>query len=425
MENQKGKSIWIIDHYSSEPKYGGISRQYDFAVELSKRGYHVTVLSSGFSHYTHTYIGDSKDKEYYISKVSDSVHYVYLHTKAYETNGGIGRIKNMFSFRSAVAKHYREIAEKLGKPDVVEGASIHPLAWIAAYKVAKHFNVRFVAEVRDLWPEMWLLNKEKKPYDPMVLFFGIIEKWAYRKADRIIYSMLYGDKYICDKLGFPREKVALIGQPLDCARFDDFAQTKAELLPQDVQAFMQNAFLCVFTGYYKEYEGVYVMLEAAKLLMERGIDAKFLFLGSGQEAEGMQAYATEHALKNVMVGGRISKEAIPALLRKADICLAHCAAKGSGESFKYGISKNKVNEYLYSGACILYGRADENDPVAASGAGYVIKPFSAVGFADRIEDVYNMSKSEREAFGKHGKQYIHENHETSILADKLLEVFFG
>ena len=30
------KNIWIIDHYSSEPKYGGIQRQYDFAVELSQ-----------------------------------------------------------------------------------------------------------------------------------------------------------------------------------------------------------------------------------------------------------------------------------------------------------------------------------------------------------------------------------------------------
>ena len=29
------KNIWIIDHYSSEPQYGGISRQYDFAMELA------------------------------------------------------------------------------------------------------------------------------------------------------------------------------------------------------------------------------------------------------------------------------------------------------------------------------------------------------------------------------------------------------
>lgn len=42
------KTIWIIDHYSSEPQYGGISRQYDFACELSKRGYNAVVISSAF-----------------------------------------------------------------------------------------------------------------------------------------------------------------------------------------------------------------------------------------------------------------------------------------------------------------------------------------------------------------------------------------
>lgn len=418
------KTIWIIDHYSSEPKYGGISRQYDFVTQLSQQGYKVIILSSGFSHYTHSYIGDSNKNNYFISKIMDKSYYAYLHTTSYDINAGVGRIKNMFSFMLAVQKQYKAIAAELGVPDVVEGASVHPLAWIAAHKIAKHYNVRYVVEVRDLWPEMWLLNNEKKPYDPMVLFFGTIEKWAYKKADKIIYSMIYGDKYICDKLGFPRSKVALIGQPLDCKRYDGYAISKFDLLPDDVKCFVKDSFLCVFTGYYMEYEGIYVMLEAAKMLKERGIPAKFLFLGSGKEADGMRKYAEENGLKNIMVGGRVSKEAIPALLRRANVCLAHCAAKGSSESFKYGISKNKVNEYLYSGACVIYGRADANDPVATSGAGYVIEPFSPEQFADKIEAVYKMNDEDRQVFGVNGKKYIHENHETSVLTRKLLDVLF-
>lgn len=420
----KAKTIWIIDHYSSEPRYGGISRQYDFAIELSRRGYKTVVLSSGFSHYTHSYIGDCDKKDYITSKIADNAYYVYLHTESYTTNRGVGRIRNMVSFMLAVKRNYKAIAAELGVPDVVEGASIHPLTWIATYKVAKKYKVRYIVEVRDLWPEMWLLNKEKKPYDPMVLLFGAIEKWAYKRADRIIYSMLYGDKYICDKLGFPRDKVTLIGQPLDCKRYDEFAETKYNLIPDDVKTFIGDSFLCIFTGYYVEYEGVYVMLAAAKMLQERGIPIKMIFLGSGQEAKGMVAYANDNGLNNVMIGSRVNKETIPALLRRADICLAHCAAKGSKESFKYGISKNKVNEYLYSGACVIYGRADQNDPVLTSGAGYIIDPFSPKQLADKIETVYEMSNNERVQFGVNGRKYINENHSTGILADKLLNVLF-
>ncbi len=414
------KTIWIIDHYSSEPKYGGIQRQFDFANELSKRGYKTIIISSSFSHYSHSYIS----KENYVySQFADNGYYAYLHTTSYESNGGLGRVKNMFSFRSSVLKYYKEIEKVYGKPDVVVGASVHPLTWLAAYKIAKHYRVRFVAEVRDLWPEMWLLNGEKGKLDPMVIFFGTIEKMTYRRADKIIYSMLYGDKYICGKLGFSREKVALIGQPMDCERFDSNAEVKKAEVPDEIKVFTQNSFTCVFTGYFMEYEGVHVMLQAAKTFHDQGIPIKFLFIGSGKEEEKMRSYVMQNQLDNVLIHGRISKELIPAVLRSCDICLAHCATEGKGESFKYGISKNKVNEYLYSGRPVIYGRNDELDPVAKYGAGFVIEPFKPEQYVKRIQDIYDMSPERRAEYGENGKNYIVAFHRVDSLVDKLIEAY--
>ena len=71
------KTIWIIDHYSSEPKYGGISRQYDFAKELGKRGYRVVVISSSFCHFTHSYFSE---KRVFITRPGKNIFYVYLRT---------------------------------------------------------------------------------------------------------------------------------------------------------------------------------------------------------------------------------------------------------------------------------------------------------------------------------------------------------
>lgn len=414
------KTIWIIDHYSSEPKYGGIQRQFDFANELSKRGYRTVIISSAFSHYTHTYISE---EPCFISQFADNAYYAYLHTEFYEANGGLGRVKNMFSFMFAVGKYCDQIAEKLGKPDIVEGASVHPLAWIAAYQIAKKYNVKFVAEVRDLWPEMWLLNGEKGKLDPMVVFFGTIEKWAYKKADKIIYSMLYGDKYICGKLGFPKDKVALIGQPMDCERFDISAGEGKDKIPESIKDFIANSFTCVFTGYFMEYEGVHVMLEAAKTFQDKGMLIKFLFIGSGKEEGPMKKYAEENKLDNVLIHERISKELIPAILRSCNICLAHCATEGHEESFKYGISKNKVNEYLYSGNPVIYGRDDEQDPVAKYGAGYVVKPFQSDQFVRKIEEIYNMTSDKRSEFGKNGKEYIIKYHRVDSLVDQILTVY--
>ncbi len=426
--SQKNKSIWIIDHYSSEPKYGGISRQYDFARELGKRGYQVVVIASGFCHFTHSYISD---KDIKVSAAAENVHYIYLKTCSYTSNSGAGRAKNMIDFMNKVIRYESIIAKKYGKPDVVTGCSVHPLAWIAAYMAAQKYKARFVAEVRDFWPRVWVASGDKKPADPMVLFFGMVQQWAFRHADRIIYSMFHGDKYICGELGIPKSKAYLIGQPMDCKRFDSNC-AKADLLPEEIRAFMgirdqgeRKDFVCSFAGYYMTYEGVYVMLEAQKILERKGLPVKMVFVGSGQEKEGMQKYIASNSLKNVLVCDRIPKEAVPALLSHSDVCMAHLEVEGHKEVYKYGVSKNKVNEYLYSGACTLYGFLYQDDEVAESGGGIMFKPFHAGDLADKIEYIYSLPEYRRKQYGKRGRKYIREKHSVEVLADRMTEVLFG
>lgn len=425
---KKHKTIWIIDHYSSEPVYGGISRQYDFGRELGKRGYHVVVIASGYSHFTHSYISDQSLKA---SAAAANVRYIYLKTSSYSSNSGAKRAKNMADFMVKVLKYESRIAKKYGKPDTVTGCSVHPLAWVAAYMIAKKYRVRFVAEVRDFWPRVWVASGDKKPADPMVLFFEMIQRWSFGHADRIIYSMFHGDKYICSELGFPRSKAYLIGQPMDCERFDNNC-TKTDLLPEKIRNFMgigaekkRNSLICSFAGYYMIYEGVYVMLEAQKILEEKGLPVKMVFAGSGPEKEGMEQYIAAHSLKNVLVWDRIPKEAVPALLSHSDICMAHLEVKGHKEVYKYGVSKNKVNEYLYSGACTLYGFMYKDDEVAESGGGMMFQPYHPADLADKIEYLYRLPEHRRKQYGARGREYIRQTHSVEVLADRMTEVLFG
>lgn len=415
------ETIWIIDHYSSEPKYGGISRQYDFAMELGRKGYHVVVVASGYSHFTHSYISDEEILE---NELMPNVHYVYLKTSPYEENGGAKRAKNMIDFMFKVIKHESQIASKYGKPDVVNGCSVHPLAWVAAYHIAKKYRVRFCVEVRDFWPRIWVASGDKKPTDPMVVFFGLIQKWAYKKADRIIYSMYHGDKYICDELGYDRNKSYYIGQPMDCRRFDS-NKKKNSLLPEEISEFIKDGFICSFAGYYMVYEGVYVMLEAAKILKEKNLPIKMVFVGSGKEKDGMVQFADKNGLKNVLICDRIAKESVPALLSNSQICMAHLEVEGHKEVYKYGVSKNKVNEYLYSGACTLYGFLYKDDAVATSGGGLMFEPYDSVDLAEKIEYVYSMSSEDRAMYGVKGRKYIENSHSVEVLVEKLEKVMFG
>ena len=357
-----------------------------------------------------------------VTEINPKAHYVYLRTLDYQNNDSLRRgLGSTLSFVNAIKKHRNALAEKYGRPDVVVGCSIHPFAWIAAHSAAKHFNARFFAEVRDLWPASWIDNKGLSPNHPRALFFGWLEKWAYKRAEKIIYSMSKGDKYICDKLGFPREKVIWIDQPMFTEKFDENA-SKYNELPEEIRKFVGGSFLCVFTGFYKDYEGVYDMLEAAKILQDEKKPIKFVFLGTGDAKLRMVSYKVEYKLENTYIGDRISKELIPSLLRRADICLVQLAIKGNKNSYKYDASKNKINEYMYSDSVIIYGTYQRKHNVETCGAGFCIEPFCGKAFADTIKEVYGMTPAERKMYGDNAKKYILENNTLEKLTEKYIKL---
>ena len=411
-------NVWIIDHYSSEPQYGGISRQYDFAKGLSDEGVNVLVISSSFSHYSHEYISQ---KKVYTSAINTRANYAYLRTTSYDRNGGLKRILNTFSFVSSVKRNSKNLVKNFGAPDVVVGCSIHPFTWIAANWVAQKYDARFLVEVRDLWPANQIYDEGMSPYHPMALILGALERWAYNKAECVIYSMSRGDKYICDICQIPREKTLWLAQPMDCERFDANSKRYDEL-PQSIRTFIGESFICVFTGYYMEYEGVNEMLEAAAILKEKDLPIKFVFVGNGDEERKMKAFVKNNDLSNVFIGGRIQKDLVPALLKRAQICLAHLAVKGNPQSYQFDASKNKINEYMYSDSCIIYGTYVENQFVKTSGAGFTIEPYNAMQFATTIEKVYKMAPEQRKVFGENARKYVMANNTLDCLTQKYLTV---
>lgn len=327
----------------------------------------------------------------------------------------------MFSFLFMVLANERKMFSQYGKPDVVIGSSTHPLAWIAAEIISRKYGSIFCADVRDFWPRIWVVAGEKSKFNPMVIFFDLIQRHTFRKADRVLYTMDHGDGYICGELGFPKEKVYWIGQPVDCDRFDENKEKK-ERIPEEIREFIKDSFVCTFAGYYMTYEGVYVMLRAAKILKEKGLPIKMVFVGSGKEKEGMLQYANDNGLDNVLIYDRIDKEVVPALLSSSAICLAHLEIQNHKDVYKYGVSKNKIVEYLYSGACTVYGFSYDNE-VSESKGGFNFEPYNEKNLADVIEKVYGMPLEERTMIAKSGMEYIKRGHSVEIVAKKLESAF--
>ena len=147
------KNVWIMNHYAGNMLFDKGGRHYWFAKYLQRSGYHPIIFACNTKHNPGTEVFFDTDKlwEEHIAEEIETP-FVFVRSRLYHDNGK-ERILNMLSFYRNVMKAAKEYAKEHGKPDIIYASSVHPLTLVAGIKLAKHFGVKCICEVRDLWPE--------------------------------------------------------------------------------------------------------------------------------------------------------------------------------------------------------------------------------------------------------------------------------
>jgi len=407
------KRIWILNHHAS----GNGDRHDALANELAKLGVEVLVIASSFNHSEFNYRHSEKCV---IEKRNDHLSYAWLHTTPGYTGNGIKRIINMISYLQMVKQFSSKWWKHYGKPDIIIGSSVHPFAWEAAYWISKRTGAEFVAEVRDLWPLSLIEVQKVSPKHPLVLLFSILEKRAYCRAKKIITTMPYGYKYISDILGFPKEKIEWIPNGIDTEKVDNISKSIDIKLPNNLKMYLENNWCAVYTGSLVESECIDYILDSAKILQNRGNNIiKFAIIGDGHLKKQLIEEAQKQNLKNVVFFDRISKEQVAIVVSKAKVCLA---AVRNLPLYKYGLSMNKLSDYLYSGNPTIFV-CDVENVVKISGGGITLPYGDRELYADSIESVYSMSEDKKRTMTDKAREVIKKQYDTSSLAKQLLAIF--
>ncbi|QOR66330.1 glycosyltransferase family 4 protein [Cytobacillus suaedae] len=405
--------IWIINHYAT----GNGDRHDALASQLTKFGVEVLVIASSYNHFTQKYM---YQEDYAVEKRSDSLSYLWLRTTPKYTGNGIGRIFNMISFMRMVKKMSPSWIDKYGKPDIVMGSSVHPFTWEAAYWISNKTNADFYTEVRDLWPLSLIEVHGVSSKHPLVILFSYLEKRAYQRAKKIITTMPYANKYITDVLGFSADKIEWIPNSIDTEKVEKALRNKNIKLPSELEDYLTNNWCAVYTGSLVESECIDLILDSAKILQERGNSfIKFAIVGDGHLKKQLLEIAQKQNLGNVKFFDRISKEQVALVVNRSKVCLA---AVRNLALYKYGLSMNKLSDYLYSGNPTIFA-CDVQNVVKSSGGGINLPFGNAELYADSIETVFNMSEEQKRIMAIRGRETIKKQYDTSSLARKLIDIF--
>lgn len=402
-------TLWILNHYAISPDMSGGTRHFDLARELVKKGHEVTIFASGFDHHIRQYLKIKPGEKMRVEEY-DGVRFVWVNTLPYTKNDW-RRVLNMLSYGWRVLRCSRG----LSKPDAVIGSSMHPFAALAGWWLARRYKAKFIFEVRDLWPQTAVdMGAMKKNSLPAKLLYAW-EKFMYNKAKKIIVLLPYAKDYVASR-GINPEKVFWLPNGVNLERFDHPAPLEEGSEVAEVFEQYRDKFKVVYTGAHGPANGLEVIIHAASIFQDRNLGIHFFLIGDGPDKDRLISVAKEKRLNNVSFLPPVPKALVPSILEKADL-LVHTIKKM--EVLQYGMSPNKMYDYLASAKPIVTSIEAKNNPVEEANAGIAVEPENPEALAEAIVKIYDLPEEKRIELGKNGRQYVEQFYNIKNLATNL------
>ncbi len=266
--------LWIINQYAHTPNKPGLIRHFDLGKHLVKQGVETTIVNFSFDHYLRTSAIDdiSKMENKIQQTVYGGVTYITIPTFPYRDNASFGRIKNMYSFASQAFIEMK--AERHKKPDIILGSSMTLFAANAARKLARHFDVPFVFEVRALWPLTPIELGGYSKWHPFLLYLDYLGKKLAKSANLIITTAPLMKEYYKERFGLPDEKFLWITNGTDVEMFQ-----KAQNNSQNAEE--KKTFDIYYTGAHGFANGLDKILDQMHVIKERFPQVRLVLVGDG------------------------------------------------------------------------------------------------------------------------------------------------
>lgn len=408
------KTLWILNHYAQTPDGPGGTRHFTLAKNLLGNGWCTYIFAAGVDHFT----GKQRlnPKEDIRVDCIDGINFVWIRIPEYKGNG-FSRIAGMLYFMRGVMK-VRHLSS-IQRPDVVVGSSVHLLAGYAGERLARHFQVPFVFEVRDLWPQTLVDFRKLSKLNPLTRCLYALEKYLYKKAVLVITLMPGASRYI-ESRGISQEKVVWLPNGVDLNEFQvtGMNSTAVETLgakEAEVEsgggATDSGKFTLMYLGSHGEANGLEVLIRAWNLVLGRGYKGSLTLelVGDGPSKSGLMTLAKKLGMggTDIVFRPSVPKKRVPQIAQKADAFVL--LVKDLPMLYRYGISMNKIAEYMAMARPVIIASGAINNPIADSGCGVTAEPDNPSALADAIISLAQKSPVERQQMGENGVKYVRDN----------------
>jgi glycosyltransferase involved in cell wall biosynthesis len=377
----------------------------DIALELTKRGHEVTVLT-GLPNYPEGKIHESYGFFKRTKGNYQGVNVIRTWLIPRGKGGGIRLFLNYFSwaFFASIKALFLSFQKKF---DVILVHEPSPITQgFPAIVVKKIQKIPLHFWVLDLWPES--LTSAGGVNNKYVLsIFTKMVKYIYNNSDKILISSKGFKESILAK-GDYEEKLVYFPNWAE----DSILKGNLDYPIPD----LPKGFKIIFAGNIGVAQDVNSIIDASLILKEK-FDIHFVFIGDGRSKMQLENFVQENNLsQTVHFLGRFPIDAMKTFFNQADALLVSLK-----DELIFNVTvPAKLQAYLCTQKPILgmlngEGATMIND----ANCGLSVNAGDSNGLSEKILELYGMSKEERNILGANGFKYFEENFTMSRCIDNL------
>jgi glycosyltransferase involved in cell wall biosynthesis len=180
---------------------------------------------------------------------------------------------------------------------------------------------------------------------------------------------------------------------------------------------MKYKLLVGFAGSHGIANALDSLVDAAGLVRDEDAIG-FVLVGKGDEKPQLIRKSRGMGLENVLFLEEIEKAMVPSFLESMDVLYIGLR---NHPLFRFGVSPNKLFDYMMSGKPIIYAINSGNDPVDDAKCGVSCEPENPAAVVKAIIKIKEMPDESRLAMGEAGCNYVQKHHDYSVLARNYLE----
>lgn len=366
---------------------------------LAKNGFVVEKVCSNFNHHTKKHVKNAE--------VGLPYKLTIIKSLGYKKNVSIKRYISQKIYAVKLSKYLKNVTP----PDIIYANVPYLDVANVARKYAKKNNVKFVIDIRDLWPEAFkMVFRIPILKDIVFLPQTIKANRIYKDADNIVaVSDAYKNRAL--EVNIKAESAITIYLGTELKAFDEFAKKSVNIKenPEEI--------LLGYVGTLGNSYDLETAFDALEILNKRGYKNLRLFVfGSGPLESNYRNYASKLDI-NILFTGRIPYGEMVPMLMQCNIAL-NPIRKGAAQSII-----NKHADYAAAGLPVVNSQEcqEYRDLVENFNIGLNVENSNSKDMADKIEILIN-NKELRKEMGINHRKLAEQRFDREKTYKKILEL---